>query len=320
VLARIQLAGIQEQIFSGLFSATVMHQSVTGRQENIPVLLDQLEAWRSGNEISADKENISGLLTDDERNGFLYAYHSCLIVIHGQSAVPHKPEILVHGRKALEYFCADSDNAVHRINSYALLLVFQGEPLIALFSIMKQILSSTNPQESAADTRLLRQVALMRNARAAPHQGNSPLTRMDEVIHTLATIGCNRWTASRHSSIDNRRGFRNSSTLSSKSNILSPLTKPIYDFHLQNTGHDMAASPVMWNSDSSNPASFGSADLSWLLTEPSLHTEHYSTGEFPTDPVIALDSTLGDPFDVNARNAIWSDSLGERHANERRGT
>ncbi|KAF2438002.1 hypothetical protein P171DRAFT_477886 [Karstenula rhodostoma CBS 690.94] len=311
VLARIQLAGIQEQISSGLFSATVMHQSVTGRQENIQVLLDQLEAWRSRNEISADRENISGLLTDDQRNGFLYAYHSCLIVIHSQSAVPHQPEILVHGRKALEYFCADSDNAVHRIHSYALLLVFQGEPLIALFTILKQTLSSMNPQESSADSRLLRKVALLRNARAAPYQGHSPLTRMDEVIHTLATIGCNRWIAPRYSSIDNRRASRSFSTLSSESNILSPLTKPVYDFHLQNTSHDMATSPAMWNSD---------ADLSWLLTERSLHTEHYSTGEFPTDPVIALDSILGDPLDLNARNAISFDSLGERHANERRGT
>jgi len=122
VLARIQLAGIQEQIYSGLFSATLMHQSVIGRQENIKVLLDQLETWRSGNEISTDKNNTSSLLTDDERNGFLYAYHSCLIIIHSQSAVPHKSEILLHGRKALEYFCADSDDAVHPIDSYAILL------------------------------------------------------------------------------------------------------------------------------------------------------------------------------------------------------
>jgi len=175
---------------------------------------------------------------------------------------------------------------------------------------MKQVLSSMNPQESFADTRLLRQVALMRDSRAVPHQGSGFLTKMDEVIHTLVTIGCNRWTASGYPSIDNRRTSHESSALSSKPNILSPLTKSIYDFHPQSTSHDMATSPVMWSSESSNPASFGSADLSWLLTDPSLHIEHYSTAEFPTDPVIALDSIFDDAFDANFRNAIRSNSLG----------
>lgn len=121
-LARIQLAGIQEQICSALLSTTIVCQSVTERQQNIQSLLHQLELWKSAHKILADADNISGLLAKDERNGFLYAYHSCIVLINSQREEPSYPEIILHARKALEYFCAESDGDIRPTSSYALLL------------------------------------------------------------------------------------------------------------------------------------------------------------------------------------------------------
>ncbi|PVH92502.1 hypothetical protein DM02DRAFT_699514 [Periconia macrospinosa] len=319
VLARIQLGAIQEQIFSGLFSATAVRQNGAERQGHVQVLLDQLEVWKKGNDISTDKEHISGALTNDEKHGFLYAYHSHFIVIQSQSPLPQRADTLDHARKAVEYLCANSGDAapLDKIPSSALLLVFQGEPLTALFTILKQVLSSTHPQESVADTWLLR------HATAPPHQSSSPLTKMNEVIHTLATIGCNRWnTISLHSASssasttnNNHRGVRvpsgltppKSSNISATSTPPPPIptttATPIYDFQLLNMNSELPASTSsanLWNTDSSGTnyaTAVGNTDLSWLLNEqtPPLHAQlDYATVDLPADSIVSMDSALGE--------------------------
>jgi hypothetical protein len=103
-LARIQLACNQEQIFIKLFSAAAMHHDASERQDCTQYLLEQMAAWKNNSGISATKPSMDRGRAD-ENFGFLFAYHSCLVVILSQNRAPHHSEILSHARKALEYFC-----------------------------------------------------------------------------------------------------------------------------------------------------------------------------------------------------------------------
>lgn len=112
-----------------------------------------------------------------------------------------------------------------------------------------------------------------------------------------------------------KRGeFGNLATLSSDPDMMPPLTEPGYDFRLRNTAQDMTTSPAMWNPDNSNRTRFGSADLSWLLTERPTLAGSLPDGAFTTDPGISLEFALSDPFDLDAGKRRPFPHFGARQA------